>query len=251
MTTPGTMREECSESFVAVRCRVETLDIYVHRKRIARALTSLKAELAGTVLDVGCGLQPYRRLLTGPLSRVTRYVGVDLPQQYLRFADVCWDGHRLPFGDATIDCALATEVLEHCPNPSELMAEVHRVLLPAGWLALTVPFLWPLHCVPNDEFRFTPFALERLLNEVGFEVVELKALGGWDASLAQLLGLWVRRRLRPGARVRLARALLSVAALPIVWSLERRDSHDSVPFKESQMITGVFARARRAAAGRS
>ena len=53
--------------------------------------------------------------------------------------------------------------------------------------------LWPLHDVPYDECRYTPFAIKRHLRNAGFEQFRLKPLGGWDASLAQMIGLWILR----------------------------------------------------------
>lgn len=248
MTKGGGSRQRRADGFVGIRRGFGNLDVYVHRKRIARALMSVRSDLGGTLLDVGCGLQPYRGLLTEPPSRVTRYVGVDLPGEYLASADVCWDGRRLPLADGSVDCALATEVLEHCSEPTHMVREIGRVLRPRGLLTVTVPFLWPLHCVPNDECRYTPFALRRVLETGGFEMTELGALGGWDASLAQMLGLWVRRRLRVSRRGRLARALLSTALAPVVWGLERWDARSTPSFEEGAMITGIIARARRAVA---
>ena len=71
--------------------------------------------------------------------------------------DVYWDGVKMPFEDSTFDSCMATEVLEHCPNTEILLKEVSRVLKPEGTLFFTVPFLWNLHEVPNDEYRYTPF----------------------------------------------------------------------------------------------
>jgi hypothetical protein len=39
-----------------------------------------------------------------------------------------------------------------------------------------------------------PFSLQRLLKGAGFNDIDIYATGGWDASLAQMVGLWLRRR---------------------------------------------------------
>jgi hypothetical protein len=106
---------------------------------------------------------------------------------------------------------------------------------------LTVPFLWPLHETPYDEHRYTPYALQRMLAAAGFEDIEVTALGGWDASLAQMLGLWVRRRPMGDRRKRLLSRLL----LPVVRALVRRDDRTRV-FGENAMATGFAATAVRA-----
>ena len=140
----------------------------------------------------------------------------------------------MPIRSGAIDAALATELLEHVPDPQPLLRETARVLRPGGRLYVTVPYLWPLHDVPDDMFRYTPFALERALRAAGFTEVELRATGGWDASLAQLLGLWARRRPMP----RRLRGPVSWALTPVVAALARRD-RPPLAFKESTMLTGL------------
>ena len=49
------------------------------------------------------------------------------------------DGYRLPFADATFDCVVASEVLEHLTRDDEALAEIRRVLKPGGQIAVSVP----------------------------------------------------------------------------------------------------------------
>ena len=88
---------------------------------------------------------------------------------------------------------MATEVLEHCPEPQVIINEVYRVLEDKAVFFMTVPFIWNLHEVPYDEYRYTPFALKRLLQNAGFRQIDIKAHGGWNASLALMLAMWCRR----------------------------------------------------------
>jgi SAM-dependent methyltransferase len=140
----------------------------------------------------------------------------------------------MPFANGSMDCAVATEVLEHLARPEVLLDEIWRVLRPNGVFFFTTPFLWPLHDVPYDEYRYTPYALERHLRNCGFEQIELRALGGWDASLAQMMGLWVRRR--PMSRI--GRFLLSRAFLPLFRILLRLDRLPA-KFQFNTMMIGV------------
>lgn len=139
---------------------------------------------------------PYKNFILEN-SKVTAYTGIDIENALEYDKDVkpdCyWDGITIPFDDYYFNTALATEVLEHCPDPKITLSETYRVLKQGGYFLFTVPFLWNLHEIPHDEYRFTPYALERLLREAGFSEIQITPHGGWHASLAQMMGLWVRR----------------------------------------------------------
>jgi SAM-dependent methyltransferase len=231
--------EDKKGPFLDVRLTAATLDRWQPRNAILTAVTDEAPTMSGLVLDVGCGQQPYRPVITA-VPAVTGYVGVDMPSDRYAGHDVAWDGLRLPVAEAVAGQVLLTEVLEHCPDPSVVLAEVFRVLRPGGRLLLTVPFLWPLHDAPYDEWRYTPFSLDRLLRDAGFTHVTLRAMGGWDASMAQLIGLWVRRR-PMGAR---KRALLSALARPVVKRLVSRDRRPDA-FTNGVMLTGISGTAAK------
>ncbi len=226
--------------FLNPLCLPTTLDVFVVRRVILNALCQQLGGLSGTVLDIGCGYMPYKSLVLGPPSRAEKYIGLDLKDNIYQKPDLEWDGRTIPLDDGSVDFALATEVFEHCPEPELVMREALRVLKPGGPLFFTLPFLWPLHNVPYDEYRYTPFAIERHLRNSGFGQIKLKALGGWDASLAQMIGLWVRRRPMSSHR----RAILSRLALPVVRYLAGRDRPPQT-FDESSMITGISGSATK------
>jgi SAM-dependent methyltransferase len=240
------------------KCSPSTLDIFHIRQSIISALSQQLDNFSGTLLDVGCGYMPYKPLLLSPATKVDKYLGLDLENNaiYENYPDLVWNGQKIPLPDCVVDCAIATEVFEHCPDPELIMKEIYRVLKPGGLIFFTVPFLWPLHTVPYDEYRYTPFALERHLNNARFEQIKLSALGGWDASLAQMIGLWAQRRflapinfsqktLLEKVIYKLNKALLkpqqmviSCLVLPIVWLLVQLDKPPT-EFYESCMITGL------------
>ncbi|MFC1819074.1 class I SAM-dependent methyltransferase, partial [Thermodesulfobacteriota bacterium] len=240
---PQTMNNYAS-TFLNPKCTSQQLDLFIHRKSILKALNKKLANFHGHVLDVGCGQMPYKSLLVSSKTDVTKYIGLDFEVNPIHNnnPDIVWEDNKIPLADNTIDCSLATEVLEHCPNPEEVLDEIHRVLKPGGFFFFTVPFLWPLHEVPFDQYRYTPFALKRHMGNSGFVNIELRALGGWDASLAQMLGLWVRRR--PGLNP-LFRKLLSIVSVPLISYLHKIDKKPEV-FCESSMITGLCGLAQKA-----
>jgi SAM-dependent methyltransferase len=229
-----------ADRYLAPVCRPSTLDSFGNRRLILAALQRELASFRGLVLDVGCGVKPYRSLLLAPPSRASAYVGVDLPGTPYATPDLQWDGVTLPKPDASVDSVLMTEVLEHCAEPGAVLKEVARVLRPGGFLFITTPFIWPIHAIPHDEYRFTPFALERLMREAGFAAPRVEATGGRDAVLAITLGLWAGRMPTASRLERAVQRSLSILLWPLVWLLLRLDRRPSA-FDESTLIVGLSA----------
>ncbi len=53
------------------------------------------------------------------------------------------NGYTLPFADNCFDHIICSEVLEHVPNYTTILSELHRVLKPGGSLNVSVPRFWP------------------------------------------------------------------------------------------------------------
>lgn len=158
---------------------------HLHYAPLWRDLVEELPKLEGRLVDVGCGLQPYRKLL-GP--KVTEYVGVDREGPLCR-PDVVGDAMNLPFEDATFDSLMSTQVLEHVVDPRKALVSMARVLKPGGRVVLTAPSTWPAHEVPYDFTRFTRFGLQQMFAEAGFEDVSIRAQGGIWATIGQMLAL--------------------------------------------------------------
>lgn len=145
---------------------------------IWRDLKVLLPECAGTLLDVGCGAQPYRTLLGSQV----RYFGLDTAASKRSFGYEAsdtkyFDGDIWPVSDCSADVVLATEVLEHVVDPRQFLAEARRCLKDGSRLILTTPFAARWHFIPYDYWRFTPTAIELLLREAGFEDISVFARG--------------------------------------------------------------------------
>ena len=129
------LSEHCE--FLTPACSSTTVDIFLVRRAILDALSSQLKNLHGTVVDVGCGYMPYKPLVLASPSRAERYIGIDLHENIYRSPDLEWDGSAIPLKEKSVDCALATEVFEHCPEPELVMRETLRVLKSGGLLFLT------------------------------------------------------------------------------------------------------------------
>ena len=232
------------DPYLAPHCRPSTLDSFGNRRLLLRALKGALANVKGRLLDVGCGYQPYRSLLLAPpgnrwLRTISAWIS---PTTFTGLPT--WPGTDSRFRSAmrawTAPCSLKCWSI--VPIPEAVLGEVARVLKPGGFLFLTVPFIWPIHTVPHDEFRYTPFALRRLLERSGFPNPVIEATGGRHAVLALTLGLWVRRRPLTSRVHVVTRAALSVLLWPVIWLLLKMDKRPQ-EFEESTMIVGLSARA--------
>lgn len=111
----------------------------------------------GQLIDVGCGVG------NGLIIFHERFgvsgVGVDVSQGMLDIARAKlegrdlpiqvhqMDGEHLPFDDDSFDAGISFEVLEHTPDPGQLLAELARVVKPGSVVVVTTPnTLWePVH----------------------------------------------------------------------------------------------------------
>lgn len=154
---------------------------------MASVLQHLKpwfATLSGSVLEVGCGEQPYRDLIPESCS----YGGLEWEgsQQYFAYGNedtTYYDGDVFPFQGESFDNVFHTEVLEHVYNTEGFLRECFRVLKPGGIMLFSVPFQARYHYIPMDFWRFTPAALERKLLEAGFADIQIKPRGN-DITVA-------------------------------------------------------------------
>ena len=177
----------------------------------------------GMVLDVGCGAQPYRHLLSPEaIYRAIDYTGADRHFGYSMPDTTYYQGERWPVADASVDVVLCTETLEHVSEPAVFLAEAVRCLKPGGRLILTVPFAARWHYIPHDYWRFTPSGLKRLLSVAGFEQVAVYARGNaltvaCYKVMALLLPLLMPQR--KGLSRRLLLLACGVVVLPMVVAL--------------------------------
>ena len=93
----------------------------------------------------------------------------------------------LPLPAEAIDCAFLSAVLEHCPEPENILDEIHRVLKPDGKLILTVPHIHHIHGEPHDYYRFTRYGVEHLLTKADFQSISIHPVGGAVSYLSTVI----------------------------------------------------------------
>jgi SAM-dependent methyltransferase len=99
-----------------------------------------------------------------------------------RKPNIVCDAHDMnAISDNTYDCVFAFEVLEHCHSPFLVTKEIERVLKPNGLCIGSTPFLYPLHDLPFDFYRFTEFGLKKLFEN--FDIHTLRARQNYFTSI--------------------------------------------------------------------
>jgi len=162
---------------------------YWTRKRLDEAMAEHANLAHGILLDVGCGVKPYRRLFE---PFVDKYIGLEYsPESGYRGneADFCADAAFLPLPDASVDTILCTEVMEHVPNPEKTVEEFARILRPGGTLITTAPFVYPIHDA-YDFFRYSPDGLPAMMTRHGLVVEKVKPLSGTAVTLAAMFNFY-------------------------------------------------------------
>jgi SAM-dependent methyltransferase len=176
----------------------------------------------GRVLDLGCGLSPWRRFF----PYASAFIRMD---RYAADTDVIVinDIYRLPLEDCTVDTVLLSRMLGDIPDQRGLMAELARVLSPGGRILIYEAISYPQHDLPHDYWRVLPAGLRWAAESANLEVEELIYCGGYGTQLAVQLNSFVIGDLggfwftRPIAACLRAATNLSCAAID---ALKRRPS---------------------------
>lgn len=143
------------------------------------SLNEAKRYAKGKLIDIGCGNMYARDALK---AQISDYTGVDYPmtkQMYptSRKPEILAEASSIPVSKESFDTALMLTVVEHLFKPQEAFNESFRILKKGGNLILTVPFMYPIHDRPHDYYRYTTYALGKMLKESGFKVLVLRAQG--------------------------------------------------------------------------
>ncbi len=146
---------------------------YIVRKNLYNQIKEKAYLFSGKVLDIGCGQKPYESLF----ENCEEYIGLDYdtPEiSYSKNVDYTYDGNTFPFENDSFDNIVSFQALEHIPNTERILSETSRVLKNNGYFLLTFAFAYAEHFKPYDYYRFTRYKIKELLENTGFEIVEIK-----------------------------------------------------------------------------
>jgi SAM-dependent methyltransferase len=150
---------------------------------VARAVAET-FDLPGPILEIGAyqvagqeEIADLRGLFAGK-----PYVGVDMRPG--PGVDCVADVEALPQADASVGTVIALNTFEHVPRFWKGFEEIYRVLRPDGVLFVSCPFYFHIHAYPSDYWRFTPQALEVLLEGYPSKVL------GWHGPARRPANVW-------------------------------------------------------------
>jgi SAM-dependent methyltransferase len=167
--------------------------------RNLRDIFNLYIKKGNCVFDIGCGNKPYEKYirelikcdietLNNVNGRVSDYyVGCDVVQSSEKKVDIICDATNIPVESSSYDIVICTQVIEHIFDHTKVFEEAHRLLKPNGFFIVSGSFVWGMHEVPYDFYRFTKYGFRQLLKNTGFTIKEEKASGGKFAVLGQIL----------------------------------------------------------------
>jgi ubiquinone/menaquinone biosynthesis C-methylase UbiE len=155
------------------------------------------------ILDAGCGegITLEKLVSLFPESRIT---GIDLLEENI---DICrkhglsaskGDLARLELPDASVDCCILSEVIEHLENYRDVLRELWRVIDTDGRLIVVFPndAVFKIARLITLKFKeaaydpghvkqWSPTSMARALEEVGFHALQIKSIPipFWPLSL--------------------------------------------------------------------
>ncbi len=166
-------------------------------------LLARRWQIAGVraVLDVGCGIGHWSRVLGRVMPRDACFVGVDREPSWIeeatrraaeagaseRFTYRVGAAELLPFDDNTFDVVTCQTLLIHVPDPDRVLAEMVRVTRPGGLVVAAEPtnVVGPL--VESIALGESPASTASLLSLLLVCQRGKKALGEGDALIGESL----------------------------------------------------------------
>lgn len=160
------------------------VNFYYQIEKFVRDIAKKYDKKGKELLDIGAGATPYKKYF-----KKLKYSTQDIAQNNKRTIDHIGDLNKgLPMiKDSSFDYILSTQVLEHLTNPQRVFEEFNRILKPKGKIFLTTNFIYQIHMIPYDYYRFTKYGLKHLGEASGFIIEHLKSQGGIFQVLSYIL----------------------------------------------------------------
>lgn len=170
-----------------LRCLFENSSRYRLRQELEYFAKHIPGGLA--VLDAGSGEAPYKELFQHTRYHSTDFLKVN--KNYSSPTYIC-DLKAIPVQANYYDFIVFTQVMEHLPEPKQVLNELYRVLKPGGKMFYSAPFHFEEHEQPYDFYRYTKFGVNYLLKSAGFTIDRIDWLEGYFGTTAYQLRTMAR-----------------------------------------------------------
>ncbi|MBI2559345.1 class I SAM-dependent methyltransferase [Candidatus Woesearchaeota archaeon] len=144
-------------------------EFFIIKRRISSLLKD-KFSPDELILDIGCGERPYYHKNIG-----AKIICADIKQSK-KTHFIC-DASSLPVKKSSFDGIVCVNSLYYYNDPLKSIKEFSNILKKSGKLIIVTPFIYPVHDIPDDKYRFTEFGIRELLKNE-FTVKEIKTIGG-------------------------------------------------------------------------
>lgn len=172
----------------------------------------------GIIIELGAGGDYYKKYM----SPEQKYLTSNLTSG----CDLQLDMTRLKLEDNSVDALISVFALEHLYDYESVFKEMQRVLKPGGRMAIIAPFMYYYHAAPDDFFRFTESAMNRLLSSM--TILRCQPLGSKALPIAELL----HEKTIMGSKLgSFSRLLFRLIAIPfLAMGLRSHDSRYAIGF---------------------
>lgn len=237
--------------------------------RLEAGLHALEG-VTGSVLMLGCGAGRYVRALHRARPDLLVFGG-DLSQTAVREARgrdasahyVALDASKLPYQDAAFGGVLFFDLMEHVPDYTGMLAEIHRVLRPGGVLHFFVPLEaqrgtlysalrrnWPIpiHLWKRDHVghihRFTAGTVLHAVWQAGLPVETTAYSFHLIGQIHDVIDYWQRERNQGGTGLLPLGAVQKISRLAFIptWRLSYLEDR---LYSGSRLASGIHVTARK------
>jgi SAM-dependent methyltransferase len=157
--------------------------------------------------------------------------------------DLVCDLHAVSLPGACFDAIFCTGTLEHVADPSRVLGEMARLLVPGGLVHVEVPFMQGFHADPEDYWRWTLPGLRLFCRRAGFEEVRSGVHMGPSSALAWVAHAWVEAAAPNGFIGKAASGLARLAISPVKYM----DRWMGTGEERHRVASGVFFVGRKPA----
>ncbi len=116
-------------------------------RRVREAIESVVPQNTNTILDIGCGnawvAKKYCPLKINVISLDISLINVEKALKQYPYSNhfgIVADAFHLPFADNSLDCIIASEIIEHVIDPKSFVNELFRCIKQNGILIITTPY---------------------------------------------------------------------------------------------------------------